>query len=164
MGKENDNIVPTNTNVYKDVPKIKVSGTGFPEHKVVLTAAMAYFALFRDFDNPLDKTGIMVFTQDGLNRISDVGLYNALGITRQRWDTWRHATVRHAQLRNTITYIEQILEQVDQERLSTRGNVGDLFRMKVKYKWRDKDMMDEKNAITELSSEKTAEILKRMSK
>ncbi len=149
------------------VPKLVIKGKQYPPAEDVLDACLAYFNLFKDESSELNNLGVMVFTQEGLNRISDVGMYNAIGITRQKWEAWKssYGDKREIKaLRNAVMYIEQILEQVDQERLSTRGNVGDLFRMKVKYKWRDKDSYDEKSALSDLSDDKTALILKRMAR
>ena len=149
-----------------EIIKIKIKGKAFPKAAVVMDACMSYFDLYRTGED-VDKLGIIDFTQEGLNKISDAGMFNAIGITRQKWASWKNSpdsAKERAQLRQAIQYIEQILEQIDQQRLSSRGNVGDVFRMKARHNWRDKDGIDSKNSLTDLSSDKTAEILSRMSK
>lgn len=145
--------------VYRSSPQ------ALPNYKQLYKSCMSYFDLYRT-DEGVDELGIIDFTQEGLNKISDVGMFNAIGVTRYNWKVWgssTNASTNAVNLRKKIEAIEQILEQVDQQRLSSRGNVGDVFRMKAKHKWRDKDTVDANIALTDLSSDKTAQILKRIS-
>lgn len=149
------------------VTKIVTKGKAYPKPEAVWHSCMSYFNLYRT-GNELDSSGVIEFTLDGLHKISDVGMYNAIGVTRQKWAAWKTSvdnTKDKKGLRDTIQIVEQILEQVDQERLSSRGNVGDVFRMKARHMWRDVDKGGSaKTALSDLSSDKTAEIIQRMTK
>lgn len=144
-----------------EVKKLKVVGKAYPKKEVLLQSCFSYFDCYRTEESKVK--GTWEFTKEALNKVTDVAMFNALGITRKQWETWKNSKdIGTKGTRDAIEKIEQILEQIDQERLVTRGNSGDIFRMKVKYKWNE-HLAKDKKAIKELSTDRVASIIKRMS-
>ncbi len=142
-----------------EIIKLNTKGGRYPTGKEVLDASMSYFNTYMVMDK-----GLIEFTDEGINKISDAGMFNALGITRRQWEAWKHSRDNHKNdLRRAVEIVEQIFEQVDMERLARRGNAGDIFRMKAKYNWQQ-DEGKKVKPLQEVSTDRVAAILSRMTK
>jgi len=164
MTIKNELIETSISNKVMPFTSLDINLDKIPSAFYINACCMSYFIHY--LDPKAYEKGLFEFTGDALNVISKESMLLSVGVSEETWDLWlMDVSDNNKDSVRAMMRVETLLKHADLQRMSLRGNSGDIMRMQQRYAdWRDSSKERKNRAISTLPSNKRQILLSRIAK